>query len=45
MLHTSVAISMESLSQDKENDVGFIVVRANNDDISGTVGRDSQGFL
>jgi hypothetical protein len=26
MLHTSVAISMESLSQDKKNDVGFIVV-------------------
>jgi hypothetical protein len=26
MLHTSVAISMDSLSQDKENDVGFIVV-------------------
>jgi hypothetical protein len=26
MLHTLVAISMESLSQDKENDIGFIVL-------------------
>jgi hypothetical protein len=26
MLHTSVAISIESLSQDKENDIGFIVL-------------------